>query len=111
MRRAGERYQGSFRGRVCHAERQSRYRARERQKVTHQGFAAGVSSDSVDLGNETKEVDDDKSSAERLLVRFPTPAEGGEHRESAEHRDRRAKRCSWCGAEGRRFVRFGYWRR
>ena len=35
-RAAGARYQHSRRGRLAHAERQHRYRAR-RQKVTHQG--------------------------------------------------------------------------
>jgi len=38
-RKAGERYQHSRRGRLTHAERQRRYRAR-RQKVTHQGSPA-----------------------------------------------------------------------
>jgi hypothetical protein len=36
---AAHRYQASRRGRLAHAARQSRYRAR-RQKVTHQGSAA-----------------------------------------------------------------------
>jgi len=34
---AGQRYQGSRRGRHRHAERQRRYRQRQREKVTHQG--------------------------------------------------------------------------
>jgi hypothetical protein len=38
-RTAGKRYQHSRRGRLAHAERQRRYRAR-RQKVTHQGSPA-----------------------------------------------------------------------
>jgi len=37
LRRAGARYQLSYRGASCHAARQSRWRARRAQKVTHQG--------------------------------------------------------------------------
>ena len=39
MRRATARYQRTRRGRFSHAARQQRYRARQRQKVTHQGSA------------------------------------------------------------------------
>lgn len=37
LRRAGQRYQRSRRGACLHAARQSTWRARHRQKVTHQG--------------------------------------------------------------------------
>lgn len=40
LRRAGRRYQDSFRGATHHAARQSRWRRRRAQKVTHQGSAA-----------------------------------------------------------------------
>jgi len=36
-RAGGRRYQNTRRGRRCHAERQRRYRQRQRAKVTHQG--------------------------------------------------------------------------
>jgi hypothetical protein len=37
QREAARRYQRTRRGRLCHAERQRRYRQRRRTKVTHQG--------------------------------------------------------------------------
>jgi len=37
VRRANQRYQKSHRGRIKHAARQQQYRARQNQKVTHQG--------------------------------------------------------------------------
>lgn len=37
VRRAGVRYQLSYRGACCHAARQRRWHARRAQKVTHQG--------------------------------------------------------------------------
>ncbi len=39
LRRAGRRYQDSFRGATRHAARQSRWRRRQEEKVTHQGSA------------------------------------------------------------------------
>ena len=115
LRRAGGRYQESFRGRLFHAQRQSRYRERERQKVTHHGFAEEQSSGTVGLLNE-KEVDTDGRFEEGGCRdggswREPRPTGGVEQREIARRRDRRADRCSWCGAVGQRLVRFGYWRR
>lgn len=110
VRRAGVAYQGSFRGRLCHAQRQSRYRERERQKVTHQGFAAEQGSDTVALLNE-EEVDVDGGPKAGGSWQLPTPEAGVEHRQSIRGRGGRADRCSWCGAAGRRLVRFGYWRR
>jgi len=37
QREAARRYQSTRRGRLCHAERQRRYRQRRKEKVTHQG--------------------------------------------------------------------------
>lgn len=42
LRRAGERYQLSHRGACGHAARQRAWRARQAQKVTHQGSVAGT---------------------------------------------------------------------
>lgn len=39
LNRAGQRYQTSQQGGLNHAARQARYRARQQQKVTHQGSA------------------------------------------------------------------------
>ena len=51
LRAAGRRYQRSRRGRLRHAERQRRYRAR-RQKVTHQGSLSSSSDDPLFTGPE-----------------------------------------------------------
>jgi hypothetical protein len=53
LRAAGRRYQRSRRGRLCHAERQRRYRRRP-HNVTHQGSAAASPHDS--LGPESRTV-------------------------------------------------------
>lgn len=37
LRTASQHYQKSYRGKLNHAARQQRYRARQKQKVTHQG--------------------------------------------------------------------------
>ena len=42
LRRAGERYQLSYRGACRHAARQSAWRERQAQKVTHQGSLPGT---------------------------------------------------------------------
>ena len=42
LRRAGERYQLSYRGACRHAARQSAWRERQARKVTHQGSLAGA---------------------------------------------------------------------
>lgn len=41
MRRAGARYQGSYRGAYAHAARQRAWRERQAQEVTHQGSRLG----------------------------------------------------------------------
>lgn len=51
LRAAGRRYQRSRQGRLRHAERQRRYRAR-RQKVTHQGSLSSSSDDALFTGPE-----------------------------------------------------------
>jgi hypothetical protein len=42
MRRAGARYQGSYRGAYAHAARQRAWRERQAQEVTHQGSRLGL---------------------------------------------------------------------
>jgi hypothetical protein len=42
QRRAAQRYRRTRHGRHCNAERQHRFRARQREKVTHQGSAQQV---------------------------------------------------------------------
>ena len=41
LKRAGARYQQSFKGKEKHAARQAAYRNRKKEKVTHQSFPAG----------------------------------------------------------------------
>lgn len=109
QRRAGARYQGSFRGRLFHARRQGQYRARQCEKVTHHGFSDNVSSASIDLHNTTKEVDDETNEEVDLGQSCLPSNRIGDQR--GVGRSQRAERCAWCGAAGQRFVRFGHWRR
>jgi hypothetical protein len=89
LRRAGERYQNSFRGAVRHAARQRTWRRRRAEKVTHQGSAATggaatVTTPAADL------VVDDADPAERYvvpLVRHSRPAISRAP----------ALRCCFCG--------------
>jgi len=109
QRRAGVRYQGSFRGRLFHARRQCRYRARRCEKVTHQGFSKAPGSANVDPRNITTEVDDDGDEKAGMGQRSLLPRSIDERR--CAGRWQRADHCAWCGAAGKRFVRFGQWRR
>jgi hypothetical protein len=47
LNRAGKQYQISRKGRLSHAARQARYRARQQQKVTHQGSTPNTRHDSL----------------------------------------------------------------
>jgi hypothetical protein len=49
LKAAGAKYQRTERGRECHAERQRRYRARQRaaERVTHQGCSASEESSAI----------------------------------------------------------------
>lgn len=49
LRRAGSRYQSSRRGRHSNAERQRRYRERQREKVTQQGSSSLASNDLLSI--------------------------------------------------------------
>lgn len=45
LRAAGQRYQDSRRGQLKHADRQRRYRARQKEKVTHHSSSASAAND------------------------------------------------------------------
>jgi hypothetical protein len=45
LRAAGQRYQDSRRGQLKHADRQRRYRARQKEKVTHHSSSAPAAND------------------------------------------------------------------
>jgi hypothetical protein len=98
LRRAGARYQLSYRGACCHAARQRRWRARRAQKVTHRGSVPGCGTHIV------------------AATAATTPGTHAEHAsvtalEAAERpgawRVRGQLRCSFCGRRLPRFVRFG----
>ena len=96
---AGRRYQTSRRGRLAHAERARRYRARC-NKVTHQGSPAPSSDDFLSLGS--------------LTIASGAASSDDRPRRAASH-------CHWCGRRlpdlvrhgflGRRFRRRGLLRR
>lgn len=75
VRRAGDRYQRSRRGACLHAARQSTWRARQRQKVTHQGsLPAAVTATVVVTSSEvTTQVDHaDSADVEPQPLRDPS---------------------------------------
>ena len=96
MRRAGERYQRSYRGACQHAARQRTWRSRQRQKVTHQGSPLTVVTATVALAASavTTEVDD----ADRAAV---------EPQASLNHPLSPALRCSFCRRLLPLFARLG----
>jgi hypothetical protein len=92
QRAAGRRYQASRRGRVNHAARAGRYRARQ-NNVTHQGSPPHRADDLV------------MASA---VVIAASPGEGA--RSSPGHRSG-SWSCHWCGYRCRPFVRREFLRR
>lgn len=109
VRRAGRRYQQSAGGRRCHARRQSEYRRRRAQKVTHQGFCPPSDCEKVELHNARQEVDHEGIEMEDEATGSVRECTRGAAVRAL--RVRHAERCAWCGAAGEHFIRFGYWRR
>jgi len=101
LRRAGERYQLSYRGACLHAARQSAWRSRRAQKVTHQGSPEAVlavivsASSTATPGNH----------AERTAVTTPFLHNTAW---SLARRRRLRARCCFCGRALSRFVRWGF---
>ena len=81
--RAGLRYQLSFRGASKHAARQSAWRARRMQIVTHQGSVPGVDAGIVATSLPVTEESDVE------LVALPSVLQ-------RPHRRSRVSRCSFC---------------
>ena len=115
--RAGERYQLSYRGACVHAARQSAWRRRQAQKVTHQGSLPGadliiVAASSTQTTTEGTHVDTTSMQPppppHRLpyaaLSATPTPAPVRWH---AQRMARAAQRCSFCGRALPPFARSG----
>jgi hypothetical protein len=88
LRAAGQRYQTSRRGRVAHAQRAHRYRAR-RKNVTHQGSPPPPSDDLV----------------------LPSSVVTASEPSPSPDTTRWAWRCHWCGCRCSQFVRHGFLRR
>ena len=88
QREASRRYQASRRGRLAHAARSRRYRARQKN-VTHQG-------------SPSQAVDD-------VVSPDATVAASESHLECVSRRP--ACQCHWCGCCCSRFVRQGFLRR
>jgi hypothetical protein len=89
QRAAGRRYQGSHRGRLLHAARARRYRARQ-NNVTHHGSPSAPANDLLSAASVTAASD--------------AVAAGGEPRHTIG-------RCHWCGCRCPPLIRQGFLRR
>jgi hypothetical protein len=105
VRAAGQRYQKTFGGRLQHARRQSRWRERQRQKVTHQGFPLPESSVNV---ADQKEGDDDEGAIEDGDGVAAVPRAG--QRTACRRSSGEKPRCAWCGAVVGRLAQLRRWR-
>lgn len=94
--RAGARFQSSFRGALLHAARQSAWRERRTQKVTHQGSLPGIDA-AIVVTSPTMTEDPDVELAAPLLPALP-------------HRPRTllaVPKCSFCWRPLPAFARSG----
>jgi len=64
QREAARRYQSTRRGRLCHAERQRRYRQRRKDKVTHQGSPPVLPDETLPAESKTRVRDCDGSATD-----------------------------------------------
>ncbi len=103
LRRAGARYQLSYRGACLHAARQRRWRARRAQKVTHQGSPQAVLA--VIVAASSTAIP--RNHAERATVTRPFLDNAAW---TLARRVRRRARCCFCGRALSRFVRWGFLR-
>jgi hypothetical protein len=91
LRRAGARYQMSYRGACRHAARQRAWRGRRAQKVTHQGSLSTASALIVAPTSTTIEATYAQSACATPLLQ----------------RHRPPPRCCFCGRRLARFARLG----
>jgi hypothetical protein len=96
QRAAGQRYQASRRGRVCHAARARRHRARQKN-VTHQGSPPSCRDDDVAADATATGSRSVAAAAHELAVQ-------ADHDPEHEH-------CHWCGCRCSPFVRMEFLRR
>jgi len=94
QRAAGRRYQASRRGRLAHAARARRWRARQKN-VTHQGSRPRPAHDGV---------------AADVVASPRPPAAASSRRVATQSRDQRpgSWRCHWCGCRCPPYVRIGF---
>jgi len=93
LRRAGARYQRTLRGALCHAQRQRRWRARQRE-VTHQGYRADGYCASVSVPAIAEAKSDAPSAALNHVLVVDSPPQG---------------HCSFCGAPLPAWTRLRGW--
>jgi hypothetical protein len=94
VRRAGVRYQSSFRGARKHAERQRRYRERRKLEVTHHAFSLVATGCSLMRYPTTKSELIDVDSNEPLRPPISPPVQ---------------RRCAFCGRLLPEFARLSPW--
>jgi len=98
QRAAGQRYQASRRGRVNHAARSSRWRARQKN-VTHQGSPPPPPADDAVLVDAA------------LRANGPSAKPSGDVAAPFRGLGQLVWRCHWCGSRCPPFVRTGFLRR
>jgi hypothetical protein len=99
LRRAGARYQLSYRGACLHAARQRRWRVRQVQKVTHQGSPEGLGTPIVAASLAATPQTHVQHASVTALAAAQRP--GAWHGHGQAH-------CSFCGRGLSRFVRLGF---
>ena len=100
LRRAGAHYQLSYRGACRHAARQRVWRARQTQKVTHQGSPEALAA--VIVAPTLTTIPGHH--ADHTVV-APSPAESGDR--AVAFRIQAPVRCCFCGRRLSRFARLG----
>lgn len=100
LRRAGARYQLSYHGACCHAARQRVWRARQTQKVTHQGSLEALAAVIV----VPTSITTSENHADHTVV-TPSAADSGDR--AAVFRIQAPVHCCFCGRRLSRFARLG----
>ena len=120
LRRAGERYQGSYRGACAHAARQRAWRERQTQEVTHHGSLSSAVWVTV-ASSSTQTTIEQGTHVDTAAVEPRTQAQSGceiavtleradlriHARGAAHHAGMRRLRCSVCGRVLPHFARLG----
>lgn len=116
MRRAGARYQGSYRGACAHAARQRAWRERQAQEVTHQGsrlgsgtlIVAASSTQTTTQGTHAHIASlEPRTQAHSSSALSITLADARLHARLAHRTAAPGLRCSVCGGVLPRFARLG----